>query len=116
MEELNKVEKLAEHIKEYAETRFDLVVLNAQDKFTNILSSLVVSATGIVLGLFVLLFASIGAALWLGECLQSSFLGFFCVAGFYLLVAIIVILNREKWIKMPMINSLLKKININEEG
>jgi len=115
MEELNKVEKLAAHIKEYAETKFDLVVLNAQDKFTNVLSSLVASATGIVLCIFVLLFASVGVALWLGDCFQSPFIGFFCVAGFYLLVAVIVIINRNKWIREPMTNSLLKKINIHEE-
>jgi len=116
MEELNKVEKLAGHIKEYAETKFDLVVLNTQDKFTDILSSVVASAAGMVLGVFVLLFASIGAALWLGDCLNSPFIGFFCVAGFYLLVALLVIVNRKRWIKEPMINSLLKKININEEN
>jgi hypothetical protein len=116
MEELNKVEKLAGHIKEYAETRFDLIVLNVQDKITDILSSVVSSIIGTILTLFVLLFVSLGVALWLGEYFHSAFIGFFCIAGFYLVVAILVILNRKKWIKIPMINGLIKKMNAHEEN
>ena len=116
MEELNKVEKLAGHIKEYAETRFDLVALTLQDKVTSILSSLVSSIIGAILVLFVILFISIGGALWLGDYLHSPFIGFFYVAGFYLLVTFIMIFYREKWIKTPMINGLLKKINSHEEN
>src|SRR6202008_2691480 len=115
MEEIHKMKKLAGHLKEYAETRFELVVLNAQEKASGIVSSAVSAIIGIVLGLFVVLFASIGASLWLGNYFQSTYMGFFLVALFYLLIVIILILNREKWIKTPVINAMIKKMNHHEE-
>jgi uncharacterized membrane protein YqjE len=116
MEELNKVENLIGHIKEYAETRFDLVALNLQDKGAEVLSSIVSSIIGTVLTLFVILFSSLGVALWLGNYFKNSFIGFFCIAVFYLVVALVVIVNRQKWIKTPIINSLIKKVNFHEEN
>jgi hypothetical protein len=115
MEGINKVEDLIGKLKLYVETRVDLVTLNFQDKVSEILSSVASSAVVMILGLFVLFFASVGAAWRIGELLKSPSIGFFCVAGFYLILSIIIILNKDKWIKMPIINALLKKININEE-
>jgi len=115
MEGINKVENLILKLKEYFETRFDLAALNLQDKISEILSSAASSAVIIILGIFILFFASVGAAWRIGEWLNSPSIGFFCISGFYLLLAIIIILNKDKWIKTPLINSLLKKININEE-
>jgi hypothetical protein len=61
-----------------------------------------------------LLFASIGAAWLLGEYLNSPSIGFFSVAGFYLLVTFVLYINKEKWIRLPIINSILKKITFHE--
>jgi hypothetical protein len=64
--------------------------------------------------LIALMFISIGGAWYLGEYLQSPSIGFLSVAGFYLLITIILYVNREKWIKLPIINAILKKITIHE--
>jgi hypothetical protein len=115
MEEKNKLEKMFTDIKEYAETRLDIVVLDAQDKATHVISSIASAAIMGTLGLLILMFLSIGAAWSLGEYLESPSIGFFSVAGFYLLVALILFLNREKWIKLPIINSIIKKITFHED-
>ncbi|MDF2438382.1 MAG: hypothetical protein K0Q95_2758 [Bacteroidota bacterium] len=114
MEEQNKLEKMVSDIKEYAETRFDIIVLNTQDKATHVISSIATSVIMGVLGFFILIFLSIGGAWSLGEYFNSPSIGFFSVAGFYLLVTILLYVNREKWIKMPIINSILKKITFHE--
>jgi hypothetical protein len=114
MEEQNKLEKMVSDIKEYAETRFDIIVLNTQDKATHVISSIATSVILGVLGFFILVFVSIGGAWALGEYFNSPSIGFFSVAGFYLLVAILLYINREKWIQMPIINSILKKITFHE--
>jgi len=116
MEEKNKLEKMFTDIKDYAETRFDIVVLNAQDKATHVISSMASAVILGTLGFFILLFLSVGAAWSLGEYLHSPSIGFFSIAGFYLLVALILYLNREKWIKMPIINSIIKKITFHENN
>lgn len=115
MEEKNKAEQLISNMKEYAETRFEIVLLNIQDKVSDLLSSMAAALIAGILGIFILFFISVGAAWWIGQMLQNPSIGFFCVAGFYLLVAIIVLLNQDKWIKLPIINAVLKKINIHEE-
>lgn len=114
MEEKNKLEKMFTDIKDYAETRFDIIVLNSQDKASHVISSIASAAILGVLGLLMLMFLSIGAAWSIGEYLHSPSIGFFSVAGFYLLVGFILFLNREKWIKLPIINAIIKKITFHE--
>ncbi|MEO5570434.1 MAG: phage holin family protein [Bacteroidia bacterium] len=116
MEGKNKAEQFIGNIKEYAETRFDIILLNIQDKVSDVLSSIASVIVVAVLGIFIILFSSVGAAWWIGRMFHDPSIGFFCIAGFYLIVAIILILNLDKWIKLPIINALLKKININEEN
>jgi hypothetical protein len=115
MEEKHNVEKLIDDVKEYAETRMDIIVLNLQDKISAIISSIASVLLLTVLSLFVVFFLSIGVAWWIGQATESPSIGFFCIAGFYLLLAAIIAFNREKLIKAPIINALLKKINIHEE-
>jgi uncharacterized membrane protein YqjE len=115
MEEKSKVERLLSNVEEYAETRYDLALLNAQEKAGNVISSMASGMLLTVFSLFVLLFVSIGGAWALGEYFHSPSIGFFSIAGFYLLVAILVYVNREKWIRLPIMNALLRKINIHEE-
>jgi hypothetical protein len=114
MEERSKIEQLAGNVKAYLETRFDIVVLNLQDKLSSVISSVASVLVLALLSVFVIFFASVGAAWWIGQTLQNSSIGFFCVAGFYLLLTIIIVIFKDAWIKLPVINALLRKININE--
>ena len=114
MEEKNKFEQLFSNVKAYVETRFDIVVLNAQDRLSDVLSSVAAVFIMAVLSVFVIFFASIGAAWWIGQQMENASIGFFLVAAFYLLITVIIIMFKDKWIKLPVVNSLLRKININE--
>lgn len=114
MEEKNKVEKMFTDIKDYAETRLDIVVLNIQDKSTSVISSM---ASAVILGtlmLIALMFISIGSAWSIGVYFKNPSIGFFSVAAFYVVVAAIIFINRKKWIKQPIVNSILKKITFHE--
>ena len=53
--------------------------------------------------LFVLLFISIGVALWLGIVLESSFAGFLIVGGFYALVTIFLLVFGKKLIERSLL-------------
>jgi hypothetical protein len=114
MEGKNKVEIMLDNVKSYVETRFDIVVLNIQDRLSDVLSSVASILVLSILAVFVIFFLSVGAAWWIGQELNNSSIGFFYVAAFYFVVAVIIFACRDKWIKLPIINSLLKKINIHE--
>ncbi|MCW3076579.1 MAG: hypothetical protein JWO32_1188 [Bacteroidetes bacterium] len=113
--EEGKVDKLISHVIECAETRFDIVAIEVQDKVSEILASIASIAVVVILMSFVVLLLSIGAAMYLSNYFQSAFIGFFYVAAFYFVVALIVIFTRKNLIKIPIINTLLKKINFHEE-
>src|SRR5204863_9942951 len=110
MEEQFSLEKTAEHLKQYAEAKADLFLLSSTEKIATGVSSLASILFLTFFILFLLLFLSIGVAIWITENYVSSSLGFFIVAGFYFILATLTYLFREKLIKVPVINLLLKKI------
>lgn len=113
--EQNKVDKLIGHVIECAETRFDLVAIDIQDKVSELLASMAALAlVGMLMG-FVVLLLSIGAAMYLSEYFDSGFMGFIVLAAFYLVVAIVAWVLRRRLVKLPVINAVLRKINFHEE-
>jgi uncharacterized membrane protein YqjE len=113
--ELDRVEKLAVHVIQCAEARFDLAAINIQDKTAEILASIASLAVLGILLIFVILLLSIGIALYISHSLQSTFIGFLYVAFFYLVLAVFFYFTRKRLIKLPIINALIKKINFHEE-
>lgn len=104
------IEMLLEKAENYTKTSIELAKLNLIDKSADVLSSLAsIIVISIVAGMFLIL-ASIGLALWLGEFLGSGYYGFFAVAGFYLVVALIVGLFKKSLIKTPISNSFITSI------
>lgn len=116
MEEKNKAEQLFSNVKSYLETRLDIIILNIEDKVSDILSSVATVLIISVISLMVVFFVSVGVAWWIGNAMQNSSVGFFIVGGFYLLLMILVAVFKDQWIKLPVINALLKRININEDN
>jgi hypothetical protein len=95
---------------DYVETRIDLFKLKIADKSTEIIASLtgVIIIALITMVGFVIL--NIGLCLWLGDLTGKVYYGFFIVGGFYLLVAVLVFWLKEKWIKEPISDMIIKKL------
>jgi len=53
---------------------------------------------------------NIGASLWIGELLGKSYYGFFCVAGFYIVVIGFIYFFMRDWIKKSIGNSIVSEI------
>lgn len=99
-----------DHATEYLEARWNLGVLNASEKAATTLSNLIAWAIVGVFGVIVLLFLSLGAAWAIGEKMENHAAGFFLVGGFYALVGIVLYSIRNKFIKVPLVNSLIKNL------
>jgi hypothetical protein len=63
-----------------------------------------------VVTVFILLFAGIGFAWWVGEELGDMKVGFFIVCGMYALVLLILILISKKMLLPSLRNMIIKKI------
>ena len=114
--EEGKIDKLVGNVIECVETRFDLVQLDVQDKVSDIMASMASIALVGLMFVFTLLLLSIGLAIYISQRYNSSFIGFVYVSGFYLVAGILLYASRKRFIRLPVINMLLKRINLNEEN
>lgn len=101
---------LFERAEDYGKTTLNLLKLNAIDKSADLVSSLVSRLAVIMIVVFSVLIVSIGLSLWIGKLLGETFYGFFVMGGFYTLVAILLQLFRNQWLKYPVSNSIIKKM------
>lgn len=110
-ETFKKVEGLTDHVKEYITTKVELAKLRFAEKTSLTIGNLIASIVVAVLFLFVLLFGSIAGAWALSDWIGKNYAGFLIVAGFYLLVAIIVWFARHSLIRFPVMNAIIKMLH-----
>jgi len=106
----NHIESLFGQAEDYLETKAELFKLKAIDKSSDVISSI---AARMVIALFVascFLMFNIGIALLIGRAIGEIYIGFFIVAGFYLIVIAILYSLRDKWLKAPISNLIIKSI------
>jgi hypothetical protein len=104
------IKSLLEKSQDYLETKIEIARLKTISKSSDILSTIVVLISVIILGILFFLFICIGLALWIGHLVGYAFGGFFIMGGFYGIVLLLIYLFREKWIKAPVTNVLIKKL------
>jgi len=98
------------HTQDYLDTFYKLSLIRATRKASNIASGVVNSILLFFISLCIILFLSMAAAWWVGQELNNPALGFLSVAGFYLLLVIILVALRKKVISPFIKNSLIQKI------
>lgn len=108
--EKTPVEDLLLKTKDYINTRIDLFKLKSIDKASTIVPSTLLALVLFGLFLLVLLFLSIGFALFLGNVLGAAHYGFFIVAGLYILIGLIFYSFRKSLLQKPFTNWLIKNL------
>lgn len=107
----NVLESLFDRTGEYLETRIDLIKLKAVKKSSEVVSSVVSQIILAVVLFFFFLLLNIGLGLWLGHLMDRNYLGFFTLAAFYLIAGLIIYKVKDKMIKTPVANAIIKKTN-----
>ena len=92
----------------YLDTRIDLVRLELQQKVSTVLVSTIHGAALAMLGLLFIIFVSTFAGLALNSALNSPYWGFGIVAGFYLLLLVLVLVGVDKAAFQGIANKALK--------
>lgn len=105
-----KVEELADTVKDYVNTRIESAKLGIAEKSSAIIANVAAGLIVITFFLLFFLFGSIALAFGLGEWIGKTWAGFLIVAGFYLLVGIVVWTARVKIIQLPVMNALIKQL------
>ena len=98
------------HAGDYAEIFYKLNLLRLTKKVSDVASVVVNSVLIFFISLCILLFISFAGAWWLGDIVQNRALGFLIIAGFYLLIILVLVLMRKKIISPFIRNTLIRKI------
>jgi hypothetical protein len=104
-----RIEKLFERVAELVKTSLELFKLKTTEKTSEVVSTLVPYAIVFILISTFMLLLNVGLALWLGKLTGNTFLGFFIVAAFYAVIAVIVHFFMQKWLK-KVVNELFIKL------
>src|SRR5687768_8301540 len=105
---------LKEQVKEYINTKISIAKIEFARKVSLFVSSAIAVIMSSIVFVFFALFASIAGALALSTWIGKPYSGFLIIAGFYLLVGILTWSNREKMIRKPILNSIIKEIFKND--
>ncbi len=103
------MESLLERATEYGKSSLALAKLKALDKTSDVVSSVVPQIIVFLFFASFMLFISLGLAFWLGEVLGATSLGFFAIAAFYGIVAIVIYFFIPK-LKRRMCNYIIKQV------
>lgn len=98
----NLIEPLFERIEAYVKTTLELAKLRAVETGVSVATTLLARLCVFVAALLFLLILSIGLALYLGALLGQPHVGFFIMAGFYLLVGLVLHRFLHKWLQKPV--------------
>jgi hypothetical protein len=109
-EQSNLFESLFDRAKEYTQTSIELFKLKAVDKISDVVSSAASRAIALVFFLLFFFLGSVGLALWLGDLLGKTWLGFFALAGFYGIIWIILYFFMHKWLKKAVGNNIVEQL------
>jgi hypothetical protein len=106
----DSIKTLIDKSKDYLDMKIELTKLKTIDKSADVLSTVVVMVSMIFIGSLFIVFISLGLAFMLGKALGAYYYGFFIVGGFYAIILLLIYIQREKWIKIPIANGLINKM------
>jgi hypothetical protein len=104
----NKINLLVEDTENYFKTREELTKLVAAEKGSRAASELFSGLIIFFVFLTVFLFLSFSLAYVIADYTGKTYYGFAAVTLMYLFIGILLYSNREKWLKIPMMNSVVK--------
>ena len=108
--EPNHIGALFETASDYLETRVDLLKLKAVSKSSDMLSSIVSKLVILIIFIFGFFILNIGLSIWIGTAMGEVWYGFIIIAGFYILLGLLLIIFKSKWLKDPVNNIIVKKM------
>lgn len=99
---IETIGQLIETLMHYAQTQGEYVKLTAVEKTVRILTVIAMTAILSILLIFMLIFLSFAAAAALAPAVGQT-AAYAIVAGAYLVILLLVVVFRKKWIERPLV-------------
>lgn len=110
MPELDKLDGITENLKDYVSTNYELIKLQATERTSVIGSGIISTIIIVIIGLLFFFALSLGVSFYLSALIGDTFSGFLIVAGFYLLLTLILYFGRKKLLETPIREKIIQKI------
>jgi hypothetical protein len=110
MSEVEKIEKLAEGLRKYVNTSFELNKLELTEQASVIGAGILTKVVIALVIIFFLFFVSIAAGFYLSSLFDDNYTGFLIVAGFYLLLALFLVIFRKQSVERSFRDRITWKI------
>lgn len=107
---MNQVEGLFGELREYVALRIQIAQLKFSSKSSLVASSVLTYMLVFMVAFFFILVLTIGVSLWIGSLMGEWYLGFMIMAGVYLMIGLIIYIFRNKWVRIPLNNLIVKEI------
>jgi hypothetical protein len=108
------IAEMTEQVKTYVQLRIDLFKLSLTEKLATLTTTLLISIIFFIVFLFFTLFLSLAFIFWYKEYAGDAWVGSLIVAGFYILIGIVVFLLRDK-LFLNRVVTQISKILLEEE-
>ncbi len=106
----SRLQMLSRHIVEYLDTRWEIIQLNLTER---ILAAATTLISGLLLTFFggiILVFASIGGAILIGQRLSNPAAGFFIMASIFIVVMVLALFFAQNYIRTYITDKVLESI------
>jgi len=103
---VESLDRIAELLIKYIEVRSELIKIQIKEQIAQILSKLILMFIFLLFGFLIIIIFSFAVSLYLNEILHSNYLGFVILTCFYLIVFVILVLNRKKIIRSVVLKAL----------
>ena len=103
-------QRLKTNVTDYVHTYVELTKAKVTQTASTAASGAAIGVAALFLGIFFLFFLFCGLAFWVGDLINSRAGGFFIVAGFFLLLVVLVFALRKNVIVPAIRNAIISKV------
>ena len=111
-----RIDAIIEHLTGLIEARVELAKIEIKEEVSKIGARIIAGVVFAFLLVMIIILFSIALAAWINAMLESGYLGYFIVTGFYLLVLILLVaFKAHVWLQQKIESLLIDSEGLDEE-
>lgn len=107
-QDFNDTESFVDEVKEYLNTRLAQLKLSFAEKISKVVAIMIAVVMSALVFFLFLVLASVAGAVAIGQWLENYWLGFLIIGGVILLAGFLLWISKDKWLRKPIMNALIK--------
>ena len=102
----DNLREIYDEVRNIADTRIDLFKLDMVEKLSKLIYLILLVLVILIIVSIILIFLSLTAAVFLGNLFGSASVGYMIITGFYILLFLIFLAYRKRWLLNPILRQI----------